>query len=175
MLIKISTHNLPATLDDIRLAWNRLDTGIPFDYSFLDDAFDQLYQQETRLVTAFMHFATIAILIAALGLFGLASYMLKTRTKEVGIRKVLGASLSSIMLLLSRQYIRLVLIALSIAIPIANYFIQDWLANFAFRIEVHWWLFLEPSVLILLIALLSVGSQTFKTAARNPVDSLRYE
>lgn len=175
VLIKISTENISGTLAAIHRTWNTLDTGIPFDYTFLDDAFDNLYRQDRRVGTAFIHFAVVAILIATLGLIGLSAYTLKRRTKEVGIRKVLGASVGSIMVLLSRDYIRLVLISLLIAIPLANYFIQDWLREFAFQVEIRWWLFAIPSLLVLLITLLAVSAQTLKAAQRNPVDSLRDE
>jgi putative ABC transport system permease protein len=108
-------------------------------------------------------------------LFGLATYSVTQRTKEIGIRKVLGASVASILLLLSKDYFRLILIAFLVAIPVANYFITEWLNNFTYRISIQWWLFALPGVMVLLIALFSVSAQTWKAAQRNPVDSLRYE
>ncbi len=147
----------------------------PLVYHFLDDTLEAMYQSDLLMSKLSRIFAGIAIFISCLGLLGLAIFTTEQRTKEVGIRKVLGASASSILFLLSKGYIKLLLIAYVIAIPVANYFISDWLQGFAYRIEIRWWLFAVPGILVLLIALLAVGSQTLQAARRNPVDSLRYE
>lgn len=179
--IKISSSSLNGyngfqkLLETIEAAYHHYYQDNAFDYFFLDSFFDQQYQAEIKFSRLFTFFSILAIVVAGLGLFGLASYTTMQRTKEIGIRKVLGASLGNILLLLSKDYIKLILIALAIAIPIANYFIIDWLENFSFRIELNWWLFAIPSMLILIIALLSVSGQTVKAARQNPVDSLRYE
>ncbi|MGD1892684.1 MAG: ABC transporter permease [Cyclobacteriaceae bacterium] len=117
----------------------------------------------------------MAILVACLGLLGLSSYTSIQRTKEIGIRKALGASVSHIILLLTKSYFRLILIALLIAIPVANYVMGEWLEQFAYRIGINWWLFVVPGILVVLIALLAVSGQTLKSARANPVKALRYE
>ena len=163
------------TLEKIQEAWSQAFPGSPFDYFFLDDYYNRQYQADRQFNKVFSAFTTLAILIASLGLFGLASYTAVRRTKEIGIRKVLGASVGSILVLLSQEYIKLTVIALVIAIPVANYFFSEWLSNFAYRTPIDWWMFLVPGLLVLFIALLSVSSQTLKAARRNPVDSLRDE
>ena len=137
--------------------------------------FNRQYLADRQFNKVFIAFTALAIFIANLGLFGLASYTVVQRTKEIGIRKVLGASVMGILVLLSKEYIKLILIAFVIAIPVANYFFSEWLKNFAYRTEVNWWMFALPGILVLLIALLSVGGQTIKAARKNPVDSLRNE
>ncbi len=165
-------HHLLQTIETTYLHYYE---GNAFDYFFLDNFFDHQYQAEIRFNRLFTFFALLVLFVAGLGLFGLASYTTLQRTKEIGIRKVLGASVSGILLLLSKDYIKLILIAFVIAIPLANYFITDWLQSFAYSIDIHWWLYAIPSALVLLIALLSVSGQTIKAARQNPVDSLKYE
>lgn len=160
---------------DIRQAWFEAFPNSVFDYYFLDEKFDAQYRSDVQFGQVFGLFSGLAIFIACLGLLGLASFTAKQRTKEIGIRKVLGASVKNILLLLSKDYMKLILIAFFIAIPVANYIISEWLQNFAYRIEISWWLFAIPGVMILLIAAFSVSSQTLKAARKNPVDSLRFE
>ncbi|WPP53284.1 ABC transporter permease [Catalinimonas niigatensis] len=150
-------------------------SSYPLHYHFLNDTLEAMYSSEMLMGKLSRIFAGMAIFISSLGLLGLAIFTSEQRTKEIGIRKVLGASVSSILFLLSKDYIKLILIACLVAIPIANYFITDWLQGFAYRIEVSWWLFAAPALLICVIALLSVSGQTMKAARQNPVDSLRYE
>ena len=169
------TGNIHRTLEQIQQAWKGAFPDSPFDYFFLDNFFNRQYQAERQFNKVFSLFTFLAIFIASLGLFGLASYTTMKRTQEISIRKVLGASVSNILLLLSKDYIKLILIALLIAIPIANYFVTEWLQGFAYRVEIKWWLFALPGALVLLIALLSVSGQTLKAARQNPVDSLRSE
>jgi len=127
-------------------------------------------------LASLLNWATgIAILISCLGLFGLATYTAVQRTKEIGIRKVLGASLGDLLLLMSRDYVKLIVLSLCIVISLANYFMQEWLAGFNWRVGMQWWMIGLPGLLVLCIAFLSVVSQTLKNARKNPVDSLRYE
>ena len=175
ILIKISTNDIAATLNRIRTRWQSLDTGLPFNHSFLDDTYAKLYEQDQRLGRLFIIFAAAALFIAGLGLIGLSSYATQRRTKEIGIRKVLGASVSHLLLLLSSDAIRLIAISLVIAIPVANYFVQEWLASYRTRMEITVWIYALPAVAILFIALLTISTQTLRAATRNPVDSLRDE
>jgi len=173
--VKIRPESIPTTLDRIENIWKELEPKYPFNYSFLDDTFDRFYRTEQRLGEIFMAFTLIAIFIACLGLFGLASFSAEQRTKEVGIRKVLGASASRIVVLLSRDFTRWVILANVIAWPIAYVVMRRWLANFAYRINLNIWIFILSGMLALFIALLTVSLRTFKAASTNPADSLRYE
>ena len=159
----------------VETTYNKYYPGNAFDYFFLNDFFNQQYQSEVKFSRLFTFFASLAIIVACLGLFGLASYTAMQRTQEIGVRKILGASLGSIFWLLSQEYLKLIVIALAVAIPIANYFAMDWLDNFSFRVTLEWWLLALPGLLILVTALLSITGQTLRVATRNPVDSLRDE
>jgi putative ABC transport system permease protein len=141
----------------------------------MDEAFDTMYRAEQRIGQIALTFAGLAILIACLGLFGLATYMAEQRTKEIGIRKVLGASNTGIVTLLSRDFLKLVLIAIVIASPIAWYAMNQWLQDFAYKITTEWWVFAIAGVLAIGIALLTVSFQSIKAALMNPVTSLRSE
>ena len=165
----------PSPLEQIQEAWERAFPGSPFDYFFLDDYYNRQYQADRQFDKVFRGFTALAILIASLGLFGLASHTAIRRTKEIGIRKVMGASVLSVLILLSQEYIKLTAVALIIAIPVANYFFSEWLSNFAYRTPIQGWMFAVSATLVLLIALLSVSAQTLRAARRNPVDSLRDE
>ncbi len=148
----------------IEQAWDKHNPNYPFEYHFLDEEYERLYQSEKRMSDIFDYFTFFTLFIACLGLVGLINHMIEKRTKEVSIRKVLGASVSSILVLLSQEYVRLILIAFAIAIPVAHYFISDWLGNFAYRVAVPWWVYGVPGVLVLLVALLSASAQTFRAA-----------
>ncbi|WP_420151143.1 ABC transporter permease [Spirosoma sp.] len=147
----------------------------PFDYQFLDERFDRLYAREQTQQTLFSIFAGVAILISCLGLFGLSMFMAEQRTKEIGIRKVLGASEASLVALFSKDFMKLVIVALIIASPIAWYAMSTWLSDFAYRTDIHWWVFLLAGGLTVLIALLTVSFQSIKAALTNPIKSLRSE
>ncbi len=175
IIVKVAPENTASSLSLIEQAWDKHNPNYPFEYHFLDEEYEQLYQSEQRMSAIFDYFTFFTLFIACLGLVGLINHMIEKRTKEVSIRKVLGASVSSILMLLSQEYVRLILIAFAIAIPVAHYFISDWLGNFAYRVAVPWWVYGVPGVLVLLVALLSVSAQTLRAARRNPVDSLRYE
>ncbi|GAB3944083.1 ABC transporter permease [Spirosoma harenae] len=155
--------------------WKQFFPAQPFDYQFLDARFGRLYAREQTQQTLFSVFAGIAILISCLGLFGLSMFMAEQRTKEIGIRKVLGASEISLVTLFSKDFLKLVLVALVIASPIAWYAMHNWLADFAYRTNIHWWVFLLAGGLTVLIALLTVSFQSVKAALTNPIKSLRSE
>nr|WKN37475.1 ABC transporter permease [Tunicatimonas sp. TK19036] len=168
----VAMDKMLATIEN---AWQTAFPDNPFDYFFLDTYYNNLYQADYRFQRVFGLFTFLAIFIACLGLLALSAYTVLQRSKEIGVRKVLGASVGSILMLLSKEYIKLILIAFAVAIPLTNYFMREWLDTFAFRISIHWWLFALPGMMVLFIALLSVSSQSWKAARRNPVDSLRYE
>ena len=148
---------------------------MPFKYEFLDEAFDDMYRQERRVSKVALAFALLAIIIACLGLFGLATYIAEQRTKEIGIRKVLGASVTNIVKMLSKDFVKLVMLAFIIATPIAWWFMSKWLEDFAFRIELKWWIFVVTGIVALLIALITLSFQAIRAAIANPVKSLKAE
>ncbi len=173
--LKVDTDDLPTTMSTIQAKWKDIFPENPFEYFFLDELFNQQYQADRQFNQVFAFFSLLAIFIACLGLFGLSSYTIVQRTKEIGIRKVLGASVRNIVTLLSKDFITLIFIASVLALPLAYLFIQKWLQNYAFRIEISGWLLLIPVAIVLLIALLTVSFQTIKAALANPVKSLKYE
>lgn len=175
MLVSIKSNNTEQALHQLRESYQRIIGNANMNYSFLDTHFEQQYIADQKRRQIFILFSALTIFIASLGLFGLASYTVTQRIKEIGIRKVMGASVSSILLLLFEDYIKLITIALIVAIPIANYFITEWLNNFAYKTEIKWWFFALPILGLMFIALLSVSQRAFQAAAHNPVDSLRYE
>ncbi len=173
--IKVKEQNLPGTIDFIRGTIREFSPQYPFNYQFFDDIFDRAYRAEQKIGTQFSVFAMLAILIACLGLFGLASFTAEQRTKEIGIRKILGASVSHIAFLLSREFTKWVVIANIVAWPIAYYVMTQWLQNFAYKVNLGLFSFLLAGAFALFIALLTVSFQTIRAATANPVDSLRYE
>jgi putative ABC transport system permease protein len=175
LTIKISTADIPTLLSNIETNWKSMASDLPFEYSFMDSDFDNLYKGERQIAKLITIFASLSIFISCLGLFGLATYVSEQRTKEVGIRKVLGASVGRITTLLSKDFIKLVLLAVAIATPVAYYFTQQWLHGFAYRIGLPWWVFILSAVIALTIALATVSFQAIKAAMMNPVKSLRSE
>ncbi|SOD89141.1 ABC transporter permease [Spirosoma fluviale] len=167
--------NVTAGIQQVESVWKSYFPQRPFDYQFLDTRFDRLYAREQTQQTLFSIFAGVAILISCLGLFGLSMFMAEQRTKEIGIRKVLGASEASLVALFSQDFMKLVLIALVIASPVAWYAMHTWLSDFAYRTDIHWWVFLLAGSLTIFIALLTVSFQSVKAALMNPVKSLRSE
>ena len=163
------------TLSAIQKQWKQFDDEFPFDYFFMDEQLNKFYQSDQRLLKVISIFATLAIIIACIGLFGLSIYTAKQRTKEIGIRKVLGASVTGVVRLLSKDFIKLVGIAILIASPIAWWASNKWLQDFAYRINIGWWVFASAGVIALLIAMFTVSFQAIKTAVANPVKSLRTE
>jgi putative ABC transport system permease protein len=172
---KINTDNVQGLVKNIETKWKSMAPGQPFAYQFMDEAFDSMYRVEQRTGKLGLTFAVIAILIACLGLFGLATYMAEQRTKEMGIRKVLGATTESLVQLLSKDFLRLVLIALILAVPVAWFFMYRWLQDFAYRTHITWQVFAAAGFVALFIALLTVSYQSIKAALMNPVKSLKSE
>ena len=172
--IKVQTANIPALLSQIQDKWNALSPA-HMQYSFMDQQFDAMYRSEQRIGVIFMAFTVLAIAIACLGLFGLAAYAAEQRTKEIGIRKVLGASVANIAGMLSKDFIKLVLIAIVISSPIAWFLMQKWLQDFAYRVSLHWWLIALAGFAAIFIAIITIGFQSIKAAITNPVESLRSE
>ncbi len=172
---RLSSTNLTTLISQIEAKWKQVATGQPFTYQFLEDSFDSMYRAEQRIGTIALTFAALAILIACLGLFGLAAFMAEQRTKEIGVRKVLGASVFSIVGLLSKDFLKLVLVAILIGSPIAWYAMNQWLKDFAYKIDIEWWIFALAGLLAVGIALLTVSFQSIKAALMNPVKSLRTE
>ncbi len=175
LLVKVGTDDLGSTLAFLEQQWQTLGPDRPFEYFFLDQDYDRLYSAEERVGELFGFLAFLTILIACLGLFGLAAFMAEQRTKEIGIRKVLGATVPGIILLLSKEFTRLVVVAFVIAAPVAYIAMNGWLEDFAYRIEISWWIFLAAGLSALLIAWLTVSYQAIKAALTNPVKALRYE
>jgi len=173
--VRIRPGNLQKTVESLEARWREFTNNQPFEYVFFDDQFDKLYMTEVRSGKMITAFALLAIFIACLGLFGLASFTASQRTKEIGIRKVLGATFSRILFLLNKDFVKRVLAANLIAWPLAGYAMNQWLQNFAYRIQISIWMFLGSAAVALFIALLTVSYQTIKAAQSEPVDSLRYE
>jgi len=175
MYVKTTGKDAAKAIAAAQKVWKTYPSEVPFEYSFLDDDFNRMYKDDQRTGTLFNVFAMAAIVISCLGLFGLATYTAQVKTKEIGIRKVLGASVTSLIRLLSREFIILVVTAFIIATPLAWYFMSKWLRDFAYRINITWWVFLLTGLLAIVIALLTVGFQAIKAAVANPVKSLRTE
>ena len=162
-------------MHSIEKIWNRTFPDYVFEYKFLDDKVESFYKQENQLSYLYKIFAAIAIFLSCLGLYGLASFMAVQRIKEVGIRKVLGATAGNIVYLFSKEFIILISIAFVIAVPIAWYYMHDWLQDYPFRIELSWWIFMVGGLASVLIALATIIFQAIKAAIANPVKSLRTE
>ena len=173
--VKINAGNIPGTLNSIQQTWNKFSPGIPFEYFFLDQTFDQIYKSDIRSRQVFFIFSILAVCVALLGLIGLASYSVESRRKEIGIRKVLGSSVRGIIILLNKEYSKWILIANVIAFPAAYYIMSKWLQEFAFKVDINWLIFIVAGGLVFILALLVVGIQVMKAALINPVESLRYE
>ncbi len=175
MTLKINTADIPELVSSIEHQWKSIAPDLPFEYRFMDDDFDNLYKGERKVAELITIFTSMSIFISGLGLFGLATFMAEQRTKEIGIRKVLGASVTGITTLLSKDFLKLVLIAIAIATPVAYYFTHQWLQGFAYRISLQWWYFVSAGLVTIGIALITVSFQAIKAAVANPVKSLRSE
>ncbi len=175
LTLRIDNQNIPETMAFVEKKWNKLFPNEPFAYHFFDDIFKIQYRADEKFGTIILIFAELAIFIACLGLLGLTLFTTERRTREIGIRKVLGSSISEIIFLLSKELIKWVIIANIIALPIGWYVMGRWLQNFAYRMTISWWTFILAGILALTIALLTVSYQSVKTAVANPVESLRYE
>ena len=172
---KVNTANITGLVGKIETLWKQMSPGMPFNYTFLDESFNEMYQSEQRVGKIAIIFSTLAILIACLGLFGLATFIAEQRTKEIGIRKVLGASVQGIVRLLSKDFLKLVAIAFVIAAPLSVWIMNRWLSDFTYRIPLSWWIVGSAGVLALLIALATVSFQAIKAAIANPAKSLHAE
>ncbi|KEO75680.1 ABC transporter permease [Anditalea andensis] len=175
IIVKTLGYNLPETLTFLEDKWKEVAPHRPFSYQFMDETYASLYANEVRVNKILKILSFITILLACLGLFGLSSYTSEQRTKEIGIRKVLGASVLSLLGLLSKDFIKLVLVAIVVATPLSIMAMNSWLQNFAYKIEVHWWMYLAAGIVALFIALLTVSGQAFRAAVANPVRNLKTE
>jgi len=173
--IKLATTNLTSTMQSIKQTWEKAFPDYVYEYRFLDDKIESFYKQENQLAQLYKIFSGIAIFLSCLGLYGLASFMAVQRIREVGIRKVLGASSASIVYLFSKEFIALISIAFVIATPIAWYFMHNWLQDYVYRISISWWLFAIGGLVSITIALVTISSQAIKAAVANPIKSLRTE
>jgi putative ABC transport system permease protein len=173
--VKVNTSDMSQTIHSISGVWNRFSTNQPIRYTFLDESFAKMYNDVQRMGKIFSTFALLAIIIACLGLLALSSFMVTQRTKEIGIRKVLGASIPNVTFILSKNFLMLVIISNIIAWPVAYYFMSKWLQDFAYRIDISLWVFVLSGGIALVIALVTVSFQAVKAALANPVESLRYE
>jgi putative ABC transport system permease protein len=174
-IVSVQSQNYSQLLKDVERAWTKMAPTVPFVYSFLDEEFQRNYEKERYTSRIIICFTIIAILIACLGLFGLVAFSAEQRTKEIGVRKVLGASITNIIALLAKEFILLVMIAIVVAVPLAWYGMSKWLEHFAFRIEMNWWMFFAAGIIAVIIALCTVSFQSIKAALANPVKSLRTE
>lgn len=172
---KVAPANVASVIRTAKEKWKTMASGAPFSYRFMDDSFDEMYHSEERVAKIALTFSILAIFIACLGLFGLVTFIAEQREKEIGIRKVLGASVQGIVQLLSKDFIKLVIIAFVVAAPAAWYFMNRWLQDFAYRIQISWWVFLLAGFLALLIAMVTLSVQAIKAALANPVKNLRTE
>lgn len=175
LVVKVQGPDMPGTLAKLEQKWNAFDARHPFDFTFLDDKLQHQYQAEMKLGRIFAVFAGLAIFIACLGLFGLASFTTEQRTKEIGIRKVLGASVSNIMVMLSKDFVKLVVVANLLAWPVAWYGMRQWLQDFEYRTDISWWTFGMAALAALFIALATISVHALKAAISNPVTALRSE
>jgi putative ABC transport system permease protein len=174
VMARVEGGTLSGALERIRTQWQQV-SDAPFEYSFLDQSFDQVYRTEQRTARLFLAFAGLAIVIACLGLLGLAAYAAKRREKEIGIRKTLGATATSIVALLSKEFLWLVGLACAIAVPVAYVGMSRWLRDFAYRVDVSPWLFVGASLLALVIALATISVQALRAARTDPATTLRDE
>lgn len=175
IVARIKSDDLGKTISQLESKWKSFVTGEPFDYNFLDTQFDAQYRSEQRLGNIFSVFASLSIFIACLGLFGLCAYVAERRTKEIGIRKVLGASVENVVVLISKDFLKLTLLAVVLAFPVAWWMMNKWLEDFAYRINIEWSLFLIAGVSTIMIALITISYQAIKAALVNPVKNLRTE
>jgi ABC-type antimicrobial peptide transport system permease subunit len=174
-MVKIKAGSEIATIEQIEKLYHEFNQGLPFEFRFLDEVFQELYASEERAALLSRYFSVIAILISCLGLFGLAAFTAERRRKEIGVRKVLGARVAQIALLLSKDFLLLVIVAICIGFPIALWATNSWLQDFAYKAHISWWLYTSAAIAAILIALITVSFQAIKAAVANPVQSLRTE
>jgi putative ABC transport system permease protein len=174
-VVRLASGDIPAGIAAVESTWNRIVSNYPFEYQFVDEEINSMYSGWERISRLLQYFAILAIVIACLGLFGLASFTAELKTKEIGIRKVLGASIGGLVFLMSKEFTKWVLVANLIAWPTSYLIMKEWLNEFAYRINIGFGTFLLAAFLALVIALLTVLFQSIKAATANPVDSIKYE
>ena len=175
MYVKTTAAEASKAIAAAEVQYNRYNADLPFSYAFMDETFTNLYQAEQRTSMLFNVFAAIAIIISCLGLFGLSAYMAQLRTREIGVRKVLGASVTGIVQMLAGDFIKLVCISILVAVPVSWYVMNKWLQDFAYKINIGWLQFLSAGAIVVFIALITISFQAIKAAIANPVKSLRSE
>ena len=173
--LKIDARHINEALNHIKKAWKNLVPAVPLEYSFIDERIKEQYNNEQKMQTVFYVFAGLSLFIACLGLFGLSVFVVERKVKEIGIRKVLGADVPGIVGLLSKDFVKLILVAILIATPLSWYLMDKWLNDFAYRIHIEWWMFVAAGFVALLIALVTISFKAIKAAIANPVKSLRTE
>ncbi len=173
--VKLKSADIGATVNQVNRVWNKFTPDYPMEYTFLDHSFAGMYKAEDNLKSLLWIFTLITIFVSCLGLFGLAAYAAERRRKEISIRKVLGASINEITFLLSKDFVKLVVVAFLLTSPIAWYCMHQWLQDFAYRIDISWWIFAVAGLSSLTIALITVSFQALKAAVANPVNALRNE
>ena len=173
--VRINTSDIPKALEYVQKTYEETFPGNAFVYKFQDEYFDRQYREDRQFGKVFGLFTSLAIIVACLGLFGLASFSATNRIKEMGIRKVLGASVGNLFYIMSKEFIVLILAAIVVGLPLAYWITSEWLTEFPLRISLGAWFFLIPAGLVVLIALITVSYQTLRTASKNPVEALRYE
>jgi ABC-type antimicrobial peptide transport system permease subunit len=175
LCLRIGPERIAETIGIVQRTWRKILPNIPFSYQFLEEDFTRIYRSEEQTGALLKIFTAMAILVACLGLFGVVSFMAEQRTKEIGIRKILGAKVSALLILMVKEFVTLIVVANLIAWPLAYFFIKNWLKNFAYQTSFDFWIFMGSGMLALVIALLTVSYQSIRAATANPVDSLRYE
>ncbi len=175
VIINLKSNNYAALIESFEKTWSKINPGSPFSYSFLDQDFQKNYEKEDRTLALIGYFTLIAIIIACLGLFGLASFTAEQRIKEIGVRKILGASVTQVVALLSKDFLKLVVLSVLLASPIGYYIMKKWLEGFAYHVAISWWMFVGVAISAIAIAFLTVSSQALKAALANPVNSLKSE
>jgi putative ABC transport system permease protein len=175
LALHVRSDNMQRTIAQLKSVWNDVAPQRPFLYSFLDESFNRQYQADVNFGGLFTLFSVLAIFVACLGLFGLATYSAELRTREIGIRKVLGSSVSGIITLMSKDFIKLVLLSILIAIPISWYMMSRWLDDFAYRVKIGAGIFIEAGLLLVVVALITISWQAVRAALANPIQALRAE
>jgi putative ABC transport system permease protein len=175
LAVKLDASSVAGSVEYVQKLWNKMSPDSHFEYFFYDNFYDQLYRKESMFGNVIFIFSAIAILIACMGLFSLAAFFSEKRTKEIGIRKVNGATITEIMAMLNTKFVKWVIIAFLLATPVAWYSMHKWLQSFAYKTELSWWIFFLSGLIVLVIALLTVSCQSWRAANKNPVEALRYE
>ena len=175
MYVKTTGKDMDKAVAAVAQTWKRYNAGFPYEYSFLDEDYNNLYQSENRIGIIFNYFSIISVLISCMGLLGLTAFTAQVKTKEIGIRKVLGANILNIVQLLAADFMRPVFVAIVIGIPPAWYVLYNWLQGYAYRVEMRWWFFALAAMAAISIALITIGFQSIKAAIMNPVKSIRAE